>query len=712
MQKYTHELELQKLKETKDFIYKEMLRLQTLRRDSRERAMSIGKKYAEDNPYGAVYGENLTAHQDTVQRELDAYEQSEIDIRMLEKLLLGPYFARVDFRIAENGTQNSFYIGLKNLYDKDAHKSLVSDWRAPVGELFYNDFEGQAFYEAPMGTLSGDILLKRQFKFENGTLKYFFDSSLKINDEILGEALAEDSKDRLKVIVSSIQREQNAAIRFSDTENLAVFGPAGSGKTSIGLHRVAYLLYKNRKSLSSKDVLLFTSSNVFATYIADIIPELGEQDILKKDFFDVVAQNIRADYTVYDYYEQANNLLSGGGAVRSRAVRLKYSDVFLDFLRGFVGSRAFGFQDIIVQGKTVLTKETIRGRFESDREEYNLTQKTERIVSFCINEIDAFFHQNEPFIRAKIEEEREVFDDPNQLYRMLKRETKQKTRSRLHESLRVDEIAIYHKALSAYCEESGNAEVFRQTKRNLNRRMLFFEDALVVLYIRALLGTLQKIKEPKHVLIDEAQDFCPLQHKIIRYLCPTSRFTLLADTNQGILNDVNTLSKEQLCALYDANMLQLKKSYRSTRHINETALMLLGGERYEIFDREGEPVSVETATDQVQAILTLLRSGRLRGKSTCIVTKTTASARRLFEALRQHEKSIRLIDDRSEEFGAGVMVMPLVLTKGLEFDNVIIPFADALCSKEKENRILYLMVTRALHRLFVLFEDQPLFPFD
>lgn len=711
MRRDSKDFEQKKLRDTKDFIQREIKRLSTLRKDSRERAMSIGKKFADDNPYASVYGRNLTEHQNDIQRELDAYEQSEIDINMLEKLLSGPYFARIDFQMDETRAENTFYIGLKNLYDKESHKSLVSDWRAPVGELFYNEFDGPAYYKAPVGTIQGEILLKRQFKFEKGELKYFFDADMRINDEILGEALAENAENHLKVIVGSIQREQNTAIRFSDHENLIVFGPAGSGKTSIGLHRIAYLLYKNRSSLSSKDVMLFTASNVFSTYISNIIPELGEQDIIKKDFFEIVQQNIPPHFTIYDYYEQANRLLSQNRRERRREIELKYSATFLNFLQSYLAKHMFSFPDVSVYGQTIIQGEELLNRFESDREEFSLAQKSDRLISFCLKEIDAFFNQNEEFLYAKIEEEREPFDDAKQLFRILRKSTKQQARNQLNQALHMNEIDLYRRALTAYCEQEGSKDIGWHTRDRINRSVLYYEDALVILYIKAILGTLKKIKEPRHVLIDEAQDFCELQHKIILYLCPDSRFTLLADINQGILPSINTLSKEKLQSLYTANALSLQKSYRSTRQINECALKLLVGSEYEVFKREGEDIQVITGGGAVENIAKLINSDRLKGNSTCIVTKTVKQARTLYEKLSERECNIHLIDDRQEAFSKGIMVMPLVLTKGLEFDNVIIPFANSICRDAGENRILYLMVTRALHRLFVLFEDEPLFPF-
>lgn len=707
--------EQKKFLETKEFIESEISRMTSQKKMSRETAIQAGKKYAEDNPYGSMYGgdpQNAQALIDTqmlVASELERYERMEIDMRMLKKLLLSPYFSRIDLKKDCLDAPATFYIGLKNLYDKENHKTLISDWRAPVAELFYNEFDGKAHYEAPIGTIEGDILLKRQFKFENGELKYFFNSDLKINDDILQEVLSEQSQDKLKVIVSSIQREQNTAIRHDDGQNLAVFGPAGSGKTSIGLHRAAYILYKNRSFLTSKDIMLFSNSNIFSSYISDIIPELGEEDIIKTDFFDILVKNINPAFRVLDYYEQANALLSKNGGKRRRDIKIKYSDAFLDFIQDYISNSSFGFKDICVFDETVISRKTLSERFFMDSE-YKLAQRRERLKSYCQSELEAYFDQMKPYLLTRIEETAEPFDDPKQIFRVLRRDAKQQMKASINESMQINEIEFYRRALKRYCSETGVDDSYFRTLNSINRKTLNFEDALLVLYIKILLGTAEKTDMPKHVLIDEAQDFCPLQHIIIKKLCHKSAFTLLADTNQGLFPEVNTLSKEELARVYGANIVSLTKSYRSTRQINELALSLLENERYDIFNREGENVHALSSKDHADTISELINSGTLKGKSSCIITTDKKEALNLHAEISKQIQGVRLIDERTDEFSGGILIMPLVFTKGLEFDNVIIPHAEKLCGKENR-RALYLMVTRALHRLYALFGGEVMFPF-
>ncbi len=703
----SREFEEKRLSETVAFIDGEIDRLGNLQKSNIQTAMKTGRKFADDSPYGAVYpDQGYYTLQEDLGREIASYEQAKTDCAMLKRLKLNPYFARIDFKRENSSSENIYYIGLKNLIDKNTHKTLVCDWRAPVAELFYNDFEKIGYFDAPIGRISGEILLNRQYKFENGVLTRYFDTDMKINDEILQVVLSQESQDKLKVIVNSIQKEQNTAIRYSSNENIIIFGPAGSGKTSIGLHRVAYLLYHNRHNLQSREIMLFTNSNIFSSYIADIIPELGENDIVKTDFFDIILANFDSQFKIYDYYEMSNNLLSKNNAQRKSEIKIKFSNEFIRYIEENTVINAFECKDITVFGHEIMNKEEILHRFTGDTE-FNHAQKIERIISICTDEIEHYFVQNQALIMSEIEAVADPVDDFKEIYRSCRRRTKHQAKIDLYSSFAINEIRLYQRFLKSYCIDNSCTEIYKRTASLLNENKVKYEDALAVLYIKILLGTIKKFKQPKHILIDEAQDICALQHKIITKICDKSKFTLLADINQGVLPEINMTSKEELLNIYGARAINLSKSFRSTRQINEVALRLLQGEKYDIFEREGEKVEFLEGMDSAKAILSLIESGKLRGKSTCIVTKSISQAQNLYAQLYEKNKKIKLLDDRSEEFSDGIMVVPLIFTKGLEFDNVIIADADKLCENLEENRrILYLMVTRALHRLFVIFKEK------
>ena len=316
--------ELEYLGTVRDFMDKEILKLKNLSQELEDKIMAEGKKFSMDDPFLSVYGgPALTDLHYSIERKIQRSENAKQEAYFLGKLKSHPYFARVDFK-EEDWPSESFYIGIKSLFDEKEISPYVYDWRAPVASLFYEDFDdGKAWYDAPSGRIEGELEKKRQYKFENGELVYCFDSDMKIDDFILQQALSESSTDRLKVIVGSIQKEQNRAIRFGYDKNLVICGPAGSGKTSVGFHRLAYMLYRHRENLSSAQIVMLTGSDIFASYVSDIIPELGEAPIKDMNIYSLLSE-IPGENRLLDYYEQAEAIMCGDSG-RAEKIKIKYS---------------------------------------------------------------------------------------------------------------------------------------------------------------------------------------------------------------------------------------------------------------------------------------------------------------------------------------------------------------------------------------------------
>ena len=684
----------------KSFLNSEIIILKDLIVTYKARVKAQGEKFNEDNPNGGMYaGVELTELHYEMENQLQEIENAHYDISFYEKLKNSPYFARVDFTPNRTGRKQEIYIGLKTLQEKDTYNTLVCDWRAPISSLFYDDFNSSdAYFNAPSGVMEGKLSLKRQYKFQNGVLKGFVNSDIKIDDDILRDVLGENTHEHLRVIVNSIQREQNKAIRYSDSKNLIVYGPAGSGKTSVGFHRIAYLLYRNRKELISSEIVMFSNNDIFSSYVADIIPELGEMPINYSSFYNIFKAEL-SEYSVLDYYDLANSLINGDNLRKKNAV-LKYDEKFIDYLKVHAENYLPEFKDVTLYDEVIFSKDDILDRYVSDSENAP-SARAERLVSFVNGVIDEYFIEHKEEIYEIIDLESSIDEDTSKLYKMKRRELKHNVGRELRQSVLADPVKIYINILENYVNTIGSGDdVLKLTKENLERRILDFPDALGVVFTKCVMGESAVLNGVKHILIDEAQDLSLLQHRIILTMFPRAKYTLLLDTNQAINPEINSVSVEKLASLYNANSLYLNRSYRSTEEINKLALSLLPEEKsYDIFTRNGEEVQYKSCEIELR---NTIKEYSEKSPSVAIITKTIEEARALHKELIKEFPKVRLCDNKSCVLSEAPIIMPLVLTKGLEFDSVIVYNKEKTFNGDSNKPYLYMAVTRALHRLSII----------
>lgn len=684
----------------REFLDSEIERLGALIKEYKEDIKEQGGEFNRDNPIGGMYaGTELTEIHYEMEKKMAYSQEASNDIFFYKKLRLAPYFARVVFKADGALKERSVYIGLRTLQDPDTFEMYVCDWRAPIASLFYGDFEDKAYFEAPRGRMYGDLLLKRQFKFENGELKYYVDSDLKIDDDILRDVLSSATGEQLRVIVNSIQREQNRVVRYSDNENLLVTGPAGSGKTSVGFHRLAYLLYQNRKELASSEIVMFSNNDIFSGYVADIIPELGEMPINYASFYSIFAAELPT-LTVSDYYSLADEIICGNRE-RLECARIKTGKDFLDFLECGANGIEPDFCDVLLHGNTIISAGELLERFKLD-DENSPKSRGERLAAFCSGVIDEYFTTHYKEIFAVVDEDTSIDEDSGKLVKKLRRETKTKALEMIRNAVLTDPCGVYIKLLNEYADKTQNPRL-KDTLKSLKQGVAEFEDALGIVYVKGVLGTAAVIQGVKHILIDEAQDLSFVQHKIIKRMFPRARFTLLADTNQALIDGINTVDENSLAQMYSAKTLRLDRSYRSTSQINNFALEYLPEEkRYEIFSRDGNEVE-KLVGDEEQMIEKIC--GHTAGKTLCVITKTANQARDLYKKVFARDRNIRLCDNKSCRLSSAPVIMPLPLTKGLEFDSVVIDDRNGDFSAEGNERFMYLASTRALHELTVFTTD-------
>ena len=596
-------------------------------------------------------------------------DQTNDDIRRLEKLrksMASPYFGRIDFEDDE-GYLDKLYIGLNGI--QQGTKLYVFDWRSPVASLFYNYGVGPSSYEAPIGTINGNTVLKRQYKINNGVLERCFESDMNIDDEYLQELLSSSSSEKMTNIVNTIQREQNEIIRNLKDKYLIVQGIAGSGKTSVALHRIAYLLYRENQ-LQSRNVLIFSPNDVFSTYISNVLPELGEDNVLQTTFSDF-----------------ARSYISGYDSIES----------FTSFIDRFYREETNDKESFEV------TKHKLSDEFKSEIDSF-IERLKERISfnksiivddkRFSSEELNNLFHgpySKTPLLRRLDLIADHICDSCNINYERYGDSIKSKLLTALGSKTDIKVL---------YGELIGD-------KSFKNKKTLKYEDLIPLMYLYFELNGYPKDKNIKHIIIDEAQDYTLLQFEMLRKIFDNASFTILGDTHQTVnpyymydsLNNVNSVFNNE------GKYIELLKSYRSSEEIIDYSNKILGiNNACSIRKSNSIPVLLRdtTSENEIEQLVSDINYMKQQGmKKVAIITKDNDETKRLYEALKPYFDRMGKVEDSGRIVRGDVVVMPSYISKGLEFDGVIVYTEKDHRYKEKDKHLFYVVCTRAQHSLAV-----------
>ena len=649
-------------------------------------------------------------------------------LQKLQKILRSPYFGRIDFRKAQEAAQKSYYIGTFSLITDD-NKMLVYDWRAPISGMFYDDEVGPAQFTTPGGVIEGELTRKRQYKIENGKLAYSFDSSVKIDDEMLQQMLAGHADGRMRTIVTTIQREQNRAIRNESFKHLIVQGAAGSGKTSVALHRIAYLLFRHRDTISAENIIVFSPNTVFSDYISNVLPELGEANMLQTTFETFLSGALPLKGRKERYYDLMEYLFSSkekpGYTERIENLRLKSSPSFRDALSAYVKSLAsepVRFAPLVCAGFSIASSNELARLFSYDYAALPYLARFEKLRARMEYLIDGYEAKRAAQIAEGITAQ-EGFIDRTELRRRSRRLAKQETQSARASAAMMTEVtagSVYlafldsMDALLPDVSAQTRASVSRYTRETIRAGVYHYEDQIALLYLQGALGGTQKTARIRYVIIDEAQDYTPLQYEIIRLFFAQASVTMLGDLDQSITPYLSLGGYENLSSLFPAEetlLLNFTKSYRSTAEIIAFSGAILGRASAESVGRHGAAPQIVSLPDESavsRAIADEIAALSARGHASIgILTQTKAEANALFHALKP-VADVHALFGGEEEFPRGAVVLPAYLAKGLEFDAVILANAgENHYSEESERLLLYTACTRALHELKVFCVGNP-----
>ena len=598
-------------------------------------------------------------------------------LQKLYRIQNNPYFGSITFK--DSTGENKIYIGITHVEDEENDKYLVHDWRAPICSLFYDYELGKAQYLAPEGIIKGEITNKRQFTIKDGKLIRVFDNDINIDDELLQQVLVEESNDKMKNIVNTIQQEQNAIIRNTTDPNLIVQGIAGSGKTSVALHRIAFLLYKI-KNLTSNNVLIFSPNQIFTEYISNVLPELGESNTLQTTFSSFLETNL----SEYEYVESFTEFVERYYKYQEPNVKLvsyKQSDEIIEAIEKYINRllKKISFTNDIVTRDFEISKEELNYLLKDRYSKLLLIERIEKIAEKICNDYYRGRTGNKKSIISKLTRNLSIKLNYKEIFK---------------EFFRSEEF------IESYKGSISEEEI----KKSISQKSIKYEDACIFTYIKGLIEGFNYRGQIQEVVIDEAQDYNILQYKLIRTIFKKSNFTILGDVNQTVNPYYKYDSLEKLKEIFSGSIyLELSKTYRSSPEIIEHTNKILGLKHVSAIRRDNNrPVVFREENHNLkELLLNDIKEGKKDNFTIAIITKTDEEAKSVYNILKDDIPEINLLLSTTKEFNKKMVIIPSYIAKGLEFDETIIYTSKENRYTDEEKYLYYVACTRAQHQLII-----------
>jgi DNA helicase-2/ATP-dependent DNA helicase PcrA len=679
-----------------------------------------------------------------------------IKIRKLADAVNQPYFARIDFKEDSKETTDKLYIGKVSLSREEDQELIIIDWRAPVSSLYYEERLGPAHYDCPEGRISGELKLKRQFTIEKGALQDLFDIDITTNDQFLQAHLGANADNRLKDIVSTIQAEQNRIIRADMWTPLIVQGAAGSGKTTIALHRIAYLAYTHEKTFKPENFMIIAPNRLFLNYISNVLPELGVENVKQTTFEDFAAELIGKKIKIRDANEKLNSFVNHDGSEQSKRYNellkkasefktsMAFKDVLDDYMR-LIEESYIPEEDFKVGPYTLFSYGELNHLFLNEYRIWPFAKRINEIKKNLNSRIklqkDAIINSLHDECDVKLtrikrevtdEEERrkliiDAIDNKNSMIDSINSVCKTAVSEYIKKIAKPDPLEIYKRFVKdkeifkKIIGERLNDELSEFTRaytlETLNSGFLEIEDIAPVTYIKFKVYGIDEKIPVRHIIVDEAQDFSVFQLHVLKNIIKDSSFTILGDICQGIHSYRGIRDWDDIIRFVfddrNSEFLTLEQSYRTTVEIMEAANKVIeksplaGKYTAKPVIRHGESVKIiktaginETSALICKKLQEFIDAGY---KTAAVICKTMEECREFLKLLKRQHKTIHLITGKEQQYHGGLVVVPSYLAKGLEFDGVII--ANANSSRYTEDpldvKLLYTAMTRPLHQLVI-----------
>lgn len=688
--------EEENLKNTLNILNEETLKYIDKRKGISEYILDYRKKYIEEYRDDEDKLMEYFDHERYIKEE--SYKMIDKKLGEFVKLKESPYFGKVNF--IDDGYSEELYVGRYGLTPEESYDPVIVDWRAPVASLFYKGMLGKTGYKSPQGEIPVDILSRRQLIVKKAKLEGYFDSDINIQDEILQMVLSSNSGEKLKDIVNTIQKEQDEIIRADRNRVVVVNGVAGSGKTTIALHRIAYLLYNYREQLTDK-VLILGPNDIFMNYISEVLPNLGETAVLNETFLSFAYKEIGLNETVIDISSYLEEVLNGNEKIINE-IEYKSSNKFIEFLNTEIEKiegNYFNIESVKFLGEEIVSIEEIQELFNKHYKYMPIFRRSQKIKRILISKIKEKRDEKVREINIKAQEEKSKLSQ--QELEIEENNIEFRRKIKIRDIIR--EVIKVKKDIERWIDNDSIINIY---KKIINVETLSYLDLVAILYLMIKLDGRKFKREIKHIVIDEAQDYNMLQFIVLKELTGCRSYTIVGDSNQRLIKVEEIPAMLKLKDIFGNffSLFELKKSYRSTYQIMEYASKILDENAIVPFVRKGEFDVLETVVpkddkeDLIDVILNLLEDYKEeKYENIAIITKGKEELNIIAPELKKYT-NILAFNNLDVVYKGGKVLIPSYYAKGLEFDAVIIVDFD----ENTDNLIKYIMCTRALHRLSIV----------
>ena len=715
--------------------------------------------------------ENLESEEKEIEKNLsttstnydkDSYVRAQLiyvgnkKLKDLKKIKSKPYFARIDFT-AKGEALEKLYIGKLSVLDSKTQRPIIIDWRAPISNLYYDGRVGNSSYDSPGGKVEGEITLKRQYFIEEGELKKYSDIDLKANDELLQVALEEKADDRLKNIVATIQGEQNNIIRADMNKALVVQGVAGSGKTTIALHRIAYLIYNCDKEFDPEDFMIIAPNKFFLNYISNVLPDLGVENVKQYTFEDLAYEIIGKRLKISDSNEKLVTIVNkefdeiNNGDVNTiiKESKLKSSIEFKTEVDSFLKEVEENYlpkKDFVLENVRIMRYENIQKLFTETYKDLDFEKRINEVKKHVFSKIKnnkeiiekTIIAKRTAKIKAMFKDENltedmqrekriEIFEETEKVLKRLNNDDIKIVDFYFNEINKKDAIEYYKDFIDKFIFDKLEDTILasylvRNTMKNLNKGEVTFEDLAPIIYIHyKIYGT--KIKSKlRHVIVDEAQDYGEFQFSMLKTILKSNSMTILGDIAQGVhsYRGIDNWKKFIDVEFPEGDVVYttLEKTYRTTKEIMHKANEVI--EKLPEFEKQfivkGQPVidrkdsihisQMQNEDETIKECIKKIEEYTENGfKSIAIIGKDIDECKTIKKKIDKYNKNVKLIQSKDSEYNAGISIVPSYLAKGLEFDSVILFNVNDEKYKNTvlDIKLLYVAITRAMSKLDVFY---------